>query len=397
MTYEEDYTIPEEIMEQICEQGFDALPELIRIVLNAAMYIERQKHIGAGPYERTPERQGHANGFKPKTVATRMGKITMAIPQVRDCDFYPSSLEKGIRSERALKLALAEMYVQGVSTRKVAAITEQMCGFAVSSSQVSKATAELDEQLQAWRERPLGRMKYLYLDAGYEKVRQDGQIRNSAVLLAVGVNEDGHREVLGVSVSLGEHEVHWRNFLQSLVSRGLSGVELITSDDHSGLKSARRAVFGGVPWQRCQCDAIAKAQSHLQRNAQAYVPRKSMKGDVASDIRSVFNAPDRQEADALLKKTVAKYAQDAPRLATWMEENLPEGLTVFAFPQKHRRLIRTTNGLERLNREIRRRTRVASLFPNEASCLRLVTAVLMEISEDWQTGKRYIKWESDNQ
>ncbi len=189
MTYEKDYTISEELMEQICSEGFDALPELMRIVVNAAMYIERQKHIGAGPYERTPERRGQANGFKPKTVATRMGKVTMAIPQVRDCDFYPSSLEKGIRSERALKLALAEMYVQGVSTRKVAAITEQMCGFAVSSSQVSKATAELDEQLQAWRERPLGRMKYLYLDARYEKVRQDGQVRNSAVLLAVGVNE----------------------------------------------------------------------------------------------------------------------------------------------------------------------------------------------------------------
>ena len=388
MTYEKDYTISEELMEEVCEQGLDALPELMRIVLNAAMYIERQKHIGAGPYERTPERQGQANGFKPKTVATRMGKITMAIPQVRDCDFYPSSLEKGIRSERALKLALAEMYVQGVSTRKVAAITEQMCGFQVSSSQVSKATAELDEQLQAWRERPLGCMKYVSLDARYEKVRQDGQVRNSAVLLAVGVNEDGNREILGVSVSLGEHEVHWRNFLQSMVSRGLSGVELITSDDHSGLKSARKAVFGGVPWQRCQC--------HLQRNAQAYVPRKSMKAAVASDIRSIFNAPDRQEADALLKKIVAKYAQDAPRLADWMEENLPEGLTVFAFPEKHRRLIRTTNGLERLNREIRRRTRVASLFPNDASCLRLVTAVVMEISEDWQTGRRYIKWESDD-
>ena len=389
MTYQKDYTISEELMEEVCEQGLDALPELMRIVLNAAMYIERQKHIGAGPYERTPERQGQANGFKPKTVATRIGKVTMAIPQVRDCDFYPSSLEKGIRSERALKLALAEMYVQGVSTGKVAAITEQMCGFAVSSSQVSQATAELDEQLQAWRERPLGCMKYVSLDARYEKVRQDGQVRNSAVLLAVGVNEDGNREILGVSVSLGEHEVHWRNLLQSMVSRGLSGVELIISDDHSGLKSAGKAVFGGVPWQRCQC--------HLQRNAQAYVPRKSMKAGVASDIRSIFNAPDRQEAEALLKKIVAKYAQDAPRLADWMEENLPEGFTVFAFPQKHRRLIRTTNGLERLNREIRRRTRVASLFPNEASCLRLVTAVIMEISEDWQTGKRYIKWESDSQ
>ena len=388
MTYEDDYSIPAEILEQICADGFDALPDLVRIMVNAAMYVERQKHLGAGPYERTPERQGYANGYKDKTVATRVGKITFDIPQVRESDFYPSSLEKGIRSERALKLALAEMYVQGVSTRKVAAITEQMCGFEVSSSQVSKATAELDEQLQAWRDRPLEYVRYLYLDARYEKVRQDGRVQDSAVLLAVGVNsEGGNREVLGVSVSLGEHEVHWRNFLQSLVSRGLSGIELITSDSHSGLKSARKAVFGGVPWQRCQC--------HLQRNAQAYVPRKNMKADVASDIRSVFNAPDKQEADALLKKTVAKYTQDAPRLADWMEENLPEGLTVFAFPQKHRRLIRTTNGLERLNREIRRRTRVASIFPNEASCLRLVTAVIMEISEDWQTGKAYIKWQSD--
>jgi putative transposase len=376
-------------LEQICEEGFDALPELIRIMINAAMKIEREKHLGAGSYERTPERQGYANGFKPKTVATRVGKVTFAIPQVRESDFYPSALEKGMRSERALKLALAEMYVQGVSTRKVAAITEQMCGFEVSSSQVSKATAELDAELQSWRDRPLGCMKYLYLDARYEKVRQDGQVRNAAVLLAVGVNDDGKREVLGVSVSLGEHEVHWRSFLQSLVSRGLSGVELIISDDHSGLGSARRAVFGGVPWQRCQC--------HLQRNAQAYVPRKSMKADVARDIRAVFNAPDRVEADALLKKTVAKYAQDAPRLVSWMEKNLPEGLTVFSFPESHRRLIRTTNGLERLNREIRRRSLVASLFPNDASCLRLVTAVVMEISEDWQTGKRYIRWQSGSE
>jgi putative transposase len=389
MTYKDDYSIPQEVLEQICEEGFDALPELIRIMINAAMKIEREKHLGAGSYERTPERQGYANGFKPKTVATRVGKVTFAIPQVRESDFYPSALEKGMRSERALKLALAEMYVQGVSTRKVAAITEQMCGFEVSSSQVSKATAELDAELQSWRDRPLGCMKYLYLDARYEKVRQDGQVRNAAVLLAVGVNDDGKREVLGVSVSLGEHEVHWRSFLQSLVSRGLSGVELIISDDHSGLGSARRAVFGGVPWQRCQC--------HLQRNAQAYVPRKSMKADVARDIRAVFNAPDRVEADALLKKTVAKYAQDAPRLVSWMEKNLPEGLTVFSFPESHRRLIRTTNGLERLNREIRRRSLVASLFPNDASCLRLVTAVVMEISEDWQTGKRYIRWQSGSE
>jgi transposase-like protein len=281
-----------------------------------------------------------------------------------------------------LKLALAEMYIQGVSTRKVAAITEKLCGFEVSSTQVSQATAMLDEQLQTWRERPLGVYRYLYLDARYEKVRQDGQVRDAAVLIAVGVNEAGKREVLGISVALSEQEVHWRTFLQSLVARGLRGVKLIVSDAHTGLKLARQAVFGGIPWQRCQF--------HLQQNAQAYVPRQSMKGEVTTDIRAIFNAANRQEAEALLRKTVQKYAKSASRLATWMEENLPEGFTVFAFPAPQQRLLRTTNGLERLNREIRRRSRIAAIFPNEASCLRLVTAIVMEISEDWVTGRTYI-------
>ena len=273
--------------------------------------------------------------------------------------------------------------MQGVSTRKVAAITEQLCGTEISSTQVSRATAELDEQFAAWRERPLGQMRYLYLDARYEKVRQDGQVRNAAVLLAMGVNLEGKREVLGVSVSLGEHEVHWRTFLQSLVARGLAGVQLIISDDHSGLQKARMAVFGGVPWQRCQC--------HLQRNAQAYVPRRIMKREVAADIRAIFNAANRHDAETLLAQAVQKYSPKASALADWMEKNIPEGLTIFAFPSEHHRRIRTTNSLERLNREIRRRSRVAMLFPNEASCLRLVSAVVMEISDDWQTGRTYIR------
>lgn len=360
----------------------DILPQLIRTLINAAMWIERQRYLGVEPYERSPERRGRANGYKSKTVATRMGKITFDIPQVREGGFYPQSLEKGLRSERALKLALAEMYIQGVSTRKVAAITEQLCGFEVSSSQVSQATAALDEQLQAWRERPLAQTMYLYLDAHYEKVRRDGQVRDAAVFKAAGVNMQGKREVLGLSVSLSEAEVHWRTFLQSLVTRGLSGVELITSDDHAGLRRARRAVFGGVPWERCQF--------HLQQNAQAYVPRQSMKSGVAADIRAVFNAPNRQEAERLLAKAVQKYEKSASRLAQWLEESIPEGLTVFAFPAAHRRLIRTVNGLERLNREIRRRSRVVGIFPNEASCLRLVTAVVMEISEDWLTNRTYL-------
>ncbi len=207
-------------------------------------------------------------------------------------------------------------------------------------------------------------------------------MRDAAVLIASGVDAQGRRAVLGVSVALSEQEVHWRTFLQSLLERGLRGVELIISDAHGGLQAARLAVFGGVPWQRCQF--------HLQQNAQAYVPRQELKAEVAAAIRAVFNAPSLHEAKRLLAETVERYRPMAPKLATWLEENLPEGFIVFAFPEAHRRLIRTTNGLERLHQEIRRRTRVARLFPNEASCLRLVTAVVMEISEEWETGKAYL-------
>jgi len=385
MTYQDDFTLPTELLEQVAEQGLDFLPELIRIVINTAMQVERQKHLGVGPYERSAVRQGHANGFKPKTVSTRIAPITFEIPQVREGGFYPQALEKGLRSERALTLALAEMYVQGVSTRKVAAITERLCGTEVSSMQVSRAATLLDEVLEAWRNRPLGTLIYLYLDARYEKVRVDGQIRDAAVLMASGVKPDGKRLILGVSVSLGEQELHWRGFLQSLVDRGLTGVELIISDAHVGLQAARKAVFSGVPWQRCQF--------HLQQNASQYVPRQGMKREVAEDIRAIFNAPERAQAEVQLRKTVEKYAQCASKLADWLEGNIPEGLTVFSFPVDHRRRIRTVNSLERVCLEIRRRTRVAGIFPNEASCSRLVSALLMEVSETWETGRIYLSFE----
>lgn len=387
MTHQDDVTLPEALLETITEQGLDSLPQAIALLINAAMKAERQKYLNAAPYERTPQRTDQANGYKDKTLSTRLGAVTVAVPQVRNGDFYPSSLERGIRSERALKLALAEMYVQGVSTRKVAAITEALCGLEISSATVSRCAAELDSVLSAWRTRPLGRCVYLYLDARYENVRVCGSSQKVAVLIAVGVTEEGKRSVLGVSVSLSEHEVHWRAFLKSLVERGLSGVQLVISDDHNGLRAAVRAVLGGVSCQRCQC--------HLQRNAQAHVPKQALKRQVAADIRTVFQAPDRNEADSQLKRLVAKYQPSAPKLADWMEANLPEGLTVFSFPESHRRLIRTTNGLERLNQEVCRRTRVARLFPQEASCLRLVSAVLMEISEEWETGKAYLTFTED--
>ncbi len=387
MTYQNDFTLPPEIVEQIAENGLDYLPELIRTVVNTAMKVERQRHLKAEMYERSEERQGHANGYKDKTVKTRVGEITFAVPQVREGGFYPEALEKGLRSERALTLTLAEMYIQGVSTRKVAAILEQMCGSGISSSAVSQATKLLDEKVNQWLMSPLLEMPYLYLDARYEKVRQDGQIRDAAVLIAVGVDLSGHRKVLGVSISLGEQEIHWRTFLESLLKRGLRGVKLITSDDHSGLKAARQAVFGGIPWQRCQF--------HLQQNAQSYVPRKDMQKEVAEDIRAIFTAPDRPRAEEYLKIAVEKYQKTASKLANWMESNIPEGLTIFSFPVAHRRLTRTTNGLERLNREIKRRTRVVSIFPNEAACLRLVSAILMETSDEWEGGKIYLSLEGE--
>jgi putative transposase len=385
MTYRQDFTVPAELMEQVAEQGLDILPELIRIVINAAMQTERSEHVQAAPYEHSSERRGYANGYKPKTLRTRVGDITFAIPQVREGGFYPQALEKGLRSERALTLALAEMYVQGVSTRKVKAITEQLCGVSISSSTVSQAAGQLDGELAKWRERPLGEYPFLFLDAYYEQVREDGQVRHLAILVAVGVTPIGKREILGVSVSLSEQEVHWRTFLESLKQRGLGGVQLITSDDHAGLRAARVAVFGGIPWQRCQF--------HLQQNAQAYVPRKDMQVEVAADIRMIFDAPDRTTAETYLAKAVAKYRQSASRLSDWLASNIPEGLTVFAFPTSFRRLLRTINGVERLHREVRRRARVVSIFPNPTSCLRLVSAVLAEISEEWLTGRTYMIFE----
>lgn len=381
MTHQKHYNLSAEMLEDLIQNGLDALPEMVRVLLNSAMQAERSRYLQAGEYERSPDRKGHANGYKPKTVRTRVGEITFSIPQVREGGFYPSALEKGLRSDRALNMTLAEMYVQGVSTRKVKAIMEEFCGFEVSATQVSRAVAQLDAILKEWRERPLGEITYLFLDARYEKVREAGQVRDAAVLVAYGITPQGERQVLGISVSLSEHETHWRAFLQGLKDRGMHGVKLVISDDHSGLGAARRAVLGSVPWQRCQF--------HLQQNAGAYVPKQAMRTEVAADIRAMFNAPDRITAEKYLQTAIQKYAVSAPRLSAWLEDNLAEGFTVFDFPLEHRRFIRTTNSLERINKEIRRRTRVVGVFPNEASCLRLISALLMEISEEWQIGKHY--------
>jgi len=369
-------------LEEIMAFGLEGLPQAMEILYNEAMKIERSRYLKAEPYERTQDRKDYANGYKPKRLKTRVGTLDLQVPQVREGDFYPSFLEKGIRSERALKATLAEMYIKGVSTRSVSKVIEKLCGFQVTSSEVSRATKLLDEEFEKWRNRELSYYEYLYLDARYEKVRYAGKVIDLAVLIASGVNGAGKREILGVSVQLSEAEPHWRSFLESLQKRGLHGIRLMISDAHAGLEEARKAVFPGVLWQRCQF--------HLQQNAQSYIPKRSMKKEVASDIRQVFNAATEADATRLLKEKMTKYEETAPALSNWLETAIPEGLTVLTFPEEHRKRIRTNNLTERLNKEIKRRTRVVGIFPNEASCLRLVTAIVMELSEEWLLAKRYL-------
>ena len=363
-----------------------------RNAVNAVVYrtlgtlSERCEALGAAPYQRTEQRRGYANGYKDKTVHSRIGDLHLNVPQTRDVEFYPQALERGIRSERALTAALAEMYVQGVSTRKVSKIVHELCGHEVSSSTVSRLTTGLDEELQRWRERPLGDVAYLVLDARYEHVRRGGTVVDMALLVAIGITPDGHRTVLGVSVSDSEAEVHWREFFKSLLARGLCGVRYIVSDAHEGLKAARQACFAGVPWQRCQF--------HVMQNALRYIPSDAMQEGVVADLRDIFDAPDRVEADRRLSRAVKKYADAASKLADWMETNIPESLTVFCLPARHRVRMRTSNMLERLNRELKRRNRVVSIFPNEASLLRLASAVLMEVDEGWISGKKYLTMET---
>ncbi len=308
------------VHELISIYGMQAMPQAMEILFNEAMLIERTQHLGAGHYECSGNRIDYANGFKPKRVKTRIGELDLSVPQTRSSDFYPNCLERSLHSERALNIALGEMYIGGVSTRRVSKIIESMCGTGVSSTMVSNAAKKLDEVLGAWRACPLGKIKYLMIDARYEQVRVDGLVRDCAVLIALGIDSQGKREVLGMQVSLSETEVYWREFLGGLQKRGLHGVKLMISDANSGIKAARKAVMPGVAWQRCQF--------HLQQNAQAYVTKHSKKKAVAADIRALFNAPNADEAKRQLDLLIDKYQTSMPKLAQWAENNLPEGLTV---------------------------------------------------------------------
>ena len=371
-----------EVLEDFATKGISQLKESLEKLFDQLMLAEREEAVGATPYERTSERKGYCNGFKNKKLLTRFGELHLSIPQTRGIEFYPSCLEKGERTEKALKLALAEAYVQGVSTRKMAALTEELCGKEISSSQVSRFSEVLDEEVAKFKQRPLGRYKYLFLDADYEKVRYEGSVRSLAILKAVGVNENGYREILGVSCSLSEAEVHWRGFLEDLLKRGMCGIELAISDAHKGLREGLKAVFPAVKWQRCLF--------HLSQNAGAYASHKNMRQDICKAVREIYSAISKEEAEERMKSVMRRFKDKSSKFCDWLEEHFIEGLTFFDFPKDHWKKIRTVNIVERINQEQKRRTRVIRIFPSIASCERVVVMVALGIHEEWLTGKKHL-------
>ena len=372
-----------ELLQLLSSEGTQALPQIIRTLLNDFMLLEGAATLEAAAYERTCARKGYANGSKPKTIHTPLGSICVDVSQFReDIDFYPPALEWNSRTRKALLLAMAEMYIQGVSTRKVTEVLQALCGLRVSSSQVSRAVAELEPQFHAWKNSPVGVHAYVLFDARFEKVRINGSLRDCAVLIAIGINEDRYRTVLCASCALSEAEVHWRNFLESLQERGLHGVRFIASDDSPGVRSAIRARFESATHQRCQF--------HLIKNAMDHVPKIAMRARVIEELRAIFAAKNRQEAELLLRRMVESYAKSAPLLATRLKPNIPESLNCFGLPKAHQMRMRTTNVLERVNQERKRRTRLIRIFPNVDSLMRVITARFSELSDDWETGKVYL-------
>ena len=378
------------LMEHLIEHGAESMGTVFAQVFDLAMQIERERFLGAQLYERNPDRQGYANGYKPKRIDTPAGTVTVNVPKTAGHDaepFYPQSLERGRRSLRAVMLAVAEMYIKGVSTREAEAVMREFGIESLSSSQVSRAAKLLDDELAAWRTRPLGETNYLILDARYEKMRHGGVVRDAAVLSAIGIGPDERRRILGVSIALSEAEVHWRAFLESLQRRGMCGVEYVVCDDHTGLRVARKAVLGGAKWQRCQF--------HLAHNAIHHAPNIAIRKRIGTELRAVWNANTLAAAETVLADLVSSYRETAPKLAGWLEKNIPEGLTVFSLPDHHRRRMRTSNPMERaVQQELKRRTQKVRVFPNQASLDRLVSAVLVEIDDKWAADtKAYIKWE----
>jgi transposase-like protein len=360
----------------------DLLKGLMREALQTVLEGEMTEFLGAAPGERTDSRNGYRAGYYSRNLVTRIGKLELAVPRDRNGEFSTALFERYQRSEKALVAALAEMYVQGVSTRKVKAITEELCGHSFSASTISQINKGLDESLARFASRPLEEdYPYLILDARYEKVREDAVIQSQAVLVAIGVNWEGQRQVLAVELANRESRSSWKDFLVRLKGRGLSGVEFVVSDDHAGLKRAIGEVLPEAAWQRCYV--------HFLRNALDYLPRKA-DDDCLQELRWLYDRRDSQEANRDLAAWIAKWSGKYPKLVDWVETNIGETLTFYRLPRQHHKHMKSTNMLERLNEEIKRRTRVVRIFPNAESCLRLVRALCVETHEAWLEDSRYL-------
>ena len=378
---EKHYNGLEKIVETLSREKVTPFKEILETVYNLVMKVEQAQFLGASHYQRTgTHRRGYANGYKPKRLATPAGVLDLSVPKTAnhgDTPFYPSVIERGQRSCENLQMAVAECYFRGVSTRNVGAIFAHFDIKNISSDQVSEATKKLGADFETWRTRALGEYPYLILDARYEKVRQNGKVNSVAVLSAIGIDREGKRRILGLAVVPSEAEIHWKEFLESLVDRGLwGGGEYIVSDDHAGLNAARKAVFANAKWQRCQF--------HLTQNARKQAPNKEIKECIAKDLGTVYTAENFEHANIALKKIVDKYSNTAPKLACWLESNVPEALTVFSLPKNHWVKMRTSNMIERaVNQKLKQRTRNVRVFTNDESVVRFVTGLIIRIENEW--------------
>ncbi len=360
----------------------DAFSKLLETILNQVLMEQSKEQLGAAPYERTEDRTAYRNGFREREMTTRIGTITLRIPRHRNGEFSTTMFERYQRSEQALVLAMIEMVINGVSTRKIEAVTQELCGSSFSKSTVSKLCQSLDPIVEAFRNRKLSKSyPFVIADAIYLKIREEGRVRSNALMIAIGVNEEGYREVLGFEIADSESEIGWGNFFAKLKERGLEEVDLITSDNHKGLVQAIRKHFQGAVWQRCQ--------THFSRNVLDKAPKK-YQPELKDSLNRIYNAKDEKDARELLAKTIQEFEGVAPKASRILEDGFDDVIAVMYLPEKYRRKLRTSNGLERLNEEIRRRDRVIRIYPNEASAIRLIGALLMEVDERWTSGRKYM-------
>ncbi len=375
-----EITVDEDILPALFSGGA-GLKGLVEQVLNQVLALQVTQALKAESGERTPERVGYRNGYRDRAMQTRIGTLTLHVPRTREGEFSPELWERYQRSEQAFVLALCEMVLQGVSTRKVEAVTQELCGASFSKSQVSKLCQALDPLVTTWRERPLGEFPFVLVDAIVVKIREESQVKQRALLLASGIDTCGHRHLLGFALGDKESEASWQEFFRSLKARGLCGVDLIVSDDHAGLVKAVQSCFAGATWQRCQ--------AHFIRNLSDACPKAEVEAFLAS-AKQVLYAPDPVSARLRLKETCQAFASRCSKAVGLLESAFEEVTSILALPGKYHRLLRTTNSVERLNEEIRRRDRVIRIYPNRASCERLLGALLMEFDERMSSGKVYV-------